>query len=347
LRTDPAAAAGRFTVAYDELRRTAPLAPELAQILGVLPEAIRQVELIRVNSETDVPRYGPRLNFLIGGNILGRGLTIDDLLVTYYVREAQVSQMDTVWQHARMYGYRMPLMPYTRVYLPSRVAARFKGIHEAEEELRALLRRAAAGENVPVRVAIGTRPTRPNATEPGALQVIGAGLDQIFPWYVQDDPPTATRIRQLLDDSEVPVGVDNRDARTTRIPLDQVLELVGLVPLRDDDLGRWSPGAITLLIEQFRDQYQGQGSVYVRGLDAAPDPQGWRRGRLSGPEIALIGNVHPDDVADTVRLKGQPHMSYQPGSGHRYTARGTNRRSGALARRMPQGVTRLGLPLRS
>src|SRR6185312_8648057 len=166
LREDRDGAVARFERAYSELRRTLADAPALDVLLDVVRDAVRQSEFIRVNSETDVPRYGPRLNFLIGGNILGRGLTIDDLLVTYYVREAQVSQMDTVWQHARMYGYRTSLMPYTRVYLPRTVAIRFKGIHQAEEDLRGLLRRIAAGEEVLVRVATGTRPTRPNATEP-------------------------------------------------------------------------------------------------------------------------------------------------------------------------------------
>ena len=138
LRDDLAAAAVRFDPAYAELRRTMLDVPELPRLLDAVREAIRQTEYIRVNSETDVPRYGPRLNFLIGGNILGRGLTIDDLLVTYYVREAQVSQMDTVWQHARMYGYRDELMPFTRVYLPRGVAGRFRGIHQTEDELREL-----------------------------------------------------------------------------------------------------------------------------------------------------------------------------------------------------------------
>ena len=86
LRADAAAAIERFALAYGELRRTAADAPGLEDLIRVLPEAIRQAEFIRVNSETEVPRYGPRVNFVIGGNILGRGLTIDDLLVTYYIR---------------------------------------------------------------------------------------------------------------------------------------------------------------------------------------------------------------------------------------------------------------------
>jgi hypothetical protein len=113
LRNDMEAARARFPSAYDQLRRTTANAPPLDELLLLLPKAVRQTEFIRVNSETDVPRYGPRLNFLIGGNIL--------VLVTYYVREAQISQMDTVWQHARMYGYRSPLMPYTRIYLSRQI----------------------------------------------------------------------------------------------------------------------------------------------------------------------------------------------------------------------------------
>ena len=141
LRADLAAADGLFAAAHAELRRTVPDAPSIGDLAPSIYEALRQVEVIRVNSQTDAPQYGPRVNFLVGGNILGRGLTIDDLLVTDDVREAQTPQMDTVWQHARMYGYRLPLMPYTRVFLPRRLATRFKEIHESEEQLREILRR--------------------------------------------------------------------------------------------------------------------------------------------------------------------------------------------------------------
>jgi hypothetical protein len=292
LRDDADAAIERLTNAYRELGRSGVALPTLEELVRILPVAIRQAEFIRVNSETELPSYGPRLNFVIGGNILGRGLTIDDLLVTYYVREAQVSQMDTVWQHARMYGYRRALMPYTRVYLPHRVASRFKGIHETEIELRQLLSREAEGEDIPVRVAIGTRPTRPNATEPGALQVVRAGLDQLFPLYLQENEVVARRIRQILLDAQVPIAIGDRAERATLIPLDLIFELVAMLPVRDGDPGRWNPASISALMESFRDQYRGQGTVYVRGLqnERLPD-DGWLRGRLSGPEIQLIRNA--------------------------------------------------------
>ena len=68
--------------------------------------------------------------------------------------------MDTVWQHARMYGYRQMAMPYTRVYLPRRVGIRFKSIHETEEFLRDVLRQGAEGMCAPnVTASVGPENT--------------------------------------------------------------------------------------------------------------------------------------------------------------------------------------------
>jgi hypothetical protein len=293
LREDPAASAIRFGHAYAELRRTLPNAPDLSALLDVVREAIRQTEYIRVNSETDIPQYGPRLNFLIGGNILGRGLTIDELLVTYYVREAQVSQMDTVWQHARMYGYRQSFMEFIRVFLPRAVARRFRDIHETEEDLRELLRLEATGENVPIKLATGTRAARRNATEPAALRVVRGGLQQLYPLYLVEDAARAAQIRQMLEAADVPIAPgEGRADRATPVPLDLVFDLINTVPVATDDPGRWNPDVISAIIESSRDQYAGQCHVYVRRLQTEAEPdQGWIRGRLGGPEITFIRNA--------------------------------------------------------
>jgi len=291
LRGEPGEAAPPLENAYAELRKTVPDAPPIDALLRVIHDALPQAEVIRVNSRTDVPRYGPRVNFLIGGNILGRGLTIADLLVTYYIREAQTPQMDTVWQHARMYGYRRLLMPHTRVFLPRRLATRFKEIHESEEQLREILGRQEAGEDIPIRIAARSRPTRPNATEPSVLQVYRAGLDQLTPRFVELDARAAQLVRQRLIDLHIPVDEGERENRTRPVPLDAILELVDMIPIRDGDPGRWNPGAMSAIIESFREQYGPTGPVYVRKLIENPPPEGWIRGRLSGNEIQIIRNA--------------------------------------------------------
>lgn len=51
-------------------------------------------------------RLEQTLNFFIGGSILDRGITIDNMLCFFYGRDPNKFQMDTVLQHARMYGAR-------------------------------------------------------------------------------------------------------------------------------------------------------------------------------------------------------------------------------------------------
>lgn len=51
-------------------------------------------------------RLEQTLNFFIGGSILDRGITIDNMLCFFYGRDPRKFQMDTVLQHARMYGAR-------------------------------------------------------------------------------------------------------------------------------------------------------------------------------------------------------------------------------------------------
>jgi len=64
-----------------------------------------------IDSDPDSPSYGrlkldQSLNFFIGGSILDRGITIDNMLCFFYGRDPKKFQMDTVLQHARMYGAR-------------------------------------------------------------------------------------------------------------------------------------------------------------------------------------------------------------------------------------------------
>jgi hypothetical protein len=313
LRVDRAGVLERLRPAYDELRRTIDDPPSLEVLVDLLKDAIRQVEVIRINSIAAPLRPGPRLNFLVGGNILGRGLTIDDLLVTYYVRQAKTSQMDTVWQHARMYGYRRPLLAYTRVYLPRVVATNFKGIHDAEVALRDLVARDGAAAEPVIMLPANTRATRKNAIETDFPRVIEAGLAQLAPRHVVTDAGAAAEIRDRLLRLGVPLDIADRDARLTRVPLDEILELIACAPVRQQDPGKWTPGVATAIIETYRDKYVERGSegkVYVRELEGADDRE---RARLSGQEVSLIrrgADGVPALVLLWVGTAAEPHAWY-------------------------------------
>jgi len=260
--------------------------------MAVVSTSIRQTQVLRIYGKGQRPQYGPRINFLVGGNILGRGLTIDDLLVTYYLRQAQVSQMDTVLQHARMYGYRESLMPYTRVYLPRQLAILFREIHQSEESLRGIVSRRLAGEDVPVRVAGGSRATRPGALETGALRVYDGDLGQVSPYYMIRDAASVEGVRRLLLENNVPLNELDRERRSRRVPLAAIRSLVDVLEPREDDPGRWLPDAVLGLIGTYEGAYGGEGIVYVRRFDNAPD-ETRTRARLSGPEIEIIRAASP------------------------------------------------------
>lgn len=288
LRQDRAAALARLAPAYAELGRTVNPLPPLDLLAEGLNEAIRQVEIIPVNSVAAALRPGPRLNFLIGGNILGRGLTIEDLLVTYYVRQARTSQMDTVWQHARMYGYRRPLLPYTRVYLPRSVARTFKGIHDAEVALRDLIRRDGAAADPVIMLPGRTRATRKNAIEAEFPRVIEAGIQQFAPRRVVADLATAATILARLNDLRVPIDETSRERRFAEVPYEEIVALIRDVPIDEDDTGKWTPEVAEQIIESYKTKFDEAGSrglVYVRDVEE----DGQRdRARLSGEEVRII-----------------------------------------------------------
>ncbi|MBY5524061.1 Z1 domain-containing protein [Rhizobium leguminosarum] len=296
-----------FSEAYNELTRTVQTCPPLDTLISTARLAVRHAEVFRINSKADVPVYGPRLNFLIGGNILGRGLTIDDLLTTYYIREAKTSQMDTVWQHARMYGYRHPYLDYVRVYLPHRLAARFREIHEAEEALRLTVQNGN-NNTVLIRVPFASRPTRPNALETGAIRTVQGGRDQINPQSYVEDSDAAAIVLNLLTSNGVPTTEGDRERRPTVVPMDVINALVENVVIADDDPGPWELETIQALLQSFSDLMQGGGTVYVRDLLDTQAGRERGRGRLGGQEIAIIRRASPDAPSLALLYVGDPAM---------------------------------------
>lgn len=76
------------------------------------------------------------LNFFIGGSILDRGITIDNMLCFFYGRDPKKFQMDTVLQHSRMYGARdKEDMACTRFFTTEAIYDVLKTMNEFDEYL--------------------------------------------------------------------------------------------------------------------------------------------------------------------------------------------------------------------
>jgi len=222
-----------------------------------------------------------RYNFLVGGNILGRGLTIDDLLVTYYLRQARVTQMDTMHQHARMYGYRESLMPYTRVFLPQTLAIRFRQIHEGEKALRELLSGDGSGRSIPVEVAGDLRPTRSNILDIGALSAYRPG-QQVYPVEpVHTSKELGDSVQRLtsLVNRGFPGGLITH--KFQQVALSLVKEIISTVRTQEDD-GDWNSHALSQVLDATASRYASRAYLFVR--DFARRSTTLSQGAISGEE---------------------------------------------------------------
>ena len=130
------------------VRRSRETMPPLLEVEQLVKDAINDDHLspVKVNSENQIEalldasgqlRLRTPLNLFIGGQILDRGITIQNLIGFYYGRNPQRSQQDTVLQHSRMYGARPQAdLAVTRLYAPLPVYNRMRQIHELDAALR-------------------------------------------------------------------------------------------------------------------------------------------------------------------------------------------------------------------
>jgi hypothetical protein len=71
---------------------------------------------------------------VIGGNTLSRGLTLEGLTTSYFMRNTIAS--DTLMQMGRWFGYRIGYEIYPRIWLNQRIKERFEFVTQLDEELR-------------------------------------------------------------------------------------------------------------------------------------------------------------------------------------------------------------------
>ena len=82
-------------------------------------------------------------NIYVGGTLLGRGVTLKGLTITYIIRTAKgAGTVDTVQQRARWFGYKGKYLDLCRVFAVSKILNEFNHIREHEEDLWNTVREA-------------------------------------------------------------------------------------------------------------------------------------------------------------------------------------------------------------
>ena len=124
--------------AYNEYSRTTvKQIPPFSAIEDYIIQAINACGKHTINSDNDSRSdefYD--YNIYVGGQILGRGITLKGLTITYIIRTSKgTSAVDTVQQRARWFGYKTKYLDLCRIFAVPKILNEFQHIRDHEEDL--------------------------------------------------------------------------------------------------------------------------------------------------------------------------------------------------------------------
>ena len=162
--------------AYDDLCSTVHEPPTWEDVRRRLRDEVWLVEVWMVNSlplgrDPIGTPFRLKNNILVGGNMLGRGVTIEGLAVTYITRRAKnETNADTMEQRARWFGYKRDYLDVCRIFVTAQLRDDYTELLRHEDDFWESLRRNQR-QRLSIRewprmlsldMNMGLRPTRSN-----------------------------------------------------------------------------------------------------------------------------------------------------------------------------------------
>ena len=144
-------------------------------------------KILVMNADTSVgeDEYKTGSNVIIGGNVLGRGVTFPKLQTLYYTRTAKKPQADTMWQHSRMFGYdRDPGL--MKVFLTKNLFKLFSDINSGNNSIISQVERGI--DKIQIFHPDGINPTRKNVIDMQMVNLVAGGAN-----YYPNDPDNPSK----------------------------------------------------------------------------------------------------------------------------------------------------------
>ena len=226
-------------------------------------------------------QYEEGINILVGGNSLGRGVTFPQLQTIYYCRVAKSPQADTMWQHARMFGYdRDPEL--MRVFMPPKLFKLFSDINRTNDVIVKQIERSYNGNDIKIFYPTGLKPTRKNVLDKKVVGVYSGGVNY-FPFYPINKDVAA--IDELL-------SAFNNDIYSVNLKL--ITKILNLVDSETED---WNAKIFNGFINSMLVENPSlQGKLIVRrNRDIARGT-----GTLLSPNDRKIGELYREEVVFTI-----------------------------------------------
>jgi hypothetical protein len=147
-----------------------------------LLQAVAPIEVVEVNAKSKggLDYRGNKENGLhviaVGGFSLSRGLTLEGLTISYFLRNSLM--YDTLMQMGRWFGYRPGYEDLCRVWMPEDAQGWYEHIAEATEELRAEFKAMEALNATPAQFGLKVR-SHPDTLIVTARNKMGTGKNVV------------------------------------------------------------------------------------------------------------------------------------------------------------------------
>lgn len=277
------------TVWLEEYRDAGPDWPE---VLSLLHDAAAPIKVVEVNSRSsgtlNYVDYKNGLNVIaVGGFSLSRGLTLEGLMISYFLRNSMM--YDTLMQMCRWFGYRPDYDDLCRVWMPEEAEGWYAHIAESIEMLRDELRsmeaagatpeefglrvrshpdtlivtarnKLGSGERVVVRIGLGNR-----LVETATLKRAETSLEANRRAVVRLGQSLADAGHPVADAKQVPGGWLLRGA-----PVSAVLEFLSAFDNHPGSL-LTDPGPISRYIEERENDELAEWDILFAGVQRADD----------------------------------------------------------------------------
>ncbi len=281
----------RLEDSHSNLKKSKPNLISLKQALDFL----RKKPEITVYTMNSGPLGGSKLTFdrglniVIGGNSLGRGVTFKGLQTVYYCRSSKTPQVDTFWQHCRMFGYdREPSL--MRVFMPDALYKMFAEINASNEVLVDQIK-TGGFEEIQIVTDKKVKPTRKSVIDQSRYDYIMGGVNYFPPKPDQDVNSSLDKELQVYDDQKKVHDISLRDA-------------INILQNFEDDLANgWSVSAFISAIKALQSHKESPDIaklVVRRDRDISKDT-----GTLLSPNDRKLGDEFRSiPVITMYRLKG-------------------------------------------
>lgn len=274
-----------FFQVYEMLKATKADIRSFEEIYSFIFEqmATDKVNILVLNSLTSFEentQYETGNNIIVGGNSLGRGVTFPQLQTIYYCRVAKSPQADTMWQHARMFGYdRDPDL--LRVFMPPRLFKLFADINTTNNSIVSQIENNKSSD-IRVFYPDGLKPTRKNVLDKKFVGMLSGGVNY-FPFYpVNTDIDAISEILSPFMDDIYSVSLKL---------INSILEMV------DSDSDDWKAKTFIGFVKTFISENPlAQGRLIVRRERNIAKGTG----TLLSPNDRKLGDEYPDEVVLTM-----------------------------------------------